>query len=161
MKRLSLALLGCLSGAGAVAEEALTIQVRQLTQESALQIARASVEDCRARGYQVAATVVDRGGVVQVVLRDSLAPPVTIPISEGKARAAVNFTSATSALPDNLANGPVGRTEGLTMSAGGLPIQAAGTTLGAVGVSGAPGGDIDEACAQAGIDALIDDLEME
>jgi len=74
--------------------------------------------------------VVDRSGTVQAAIRDSIAPPVTVTISENKARAAVNFTSVTSALPDSLANGPVGRTPGLTMSAGGVPIQAAGVTLG-------------------------------
>ena len=145
----------------AQAEDALTISFKQLSMETALRIAQTTVLICREKGYQVAATVVDRSGVVQAVVRDSLAPPVTIPISEGKARAAVNFTSVTSALSDSLANGPVGRTPGITMSAGGVPIQAAGQTLGAVGVSGAPGGDIDESCAQEGADSVSDDLEME
>ena len=143
------------------AEEALTLTFKQLTMETAVHIAQATVLSCREKGYQVTATVVDRSGTVQAAIRDSIAPPVTVTISENKARAAVNFTSVTSALPDSLANGPVGRTPGLTMSAGGVPIQAAGVTLGAVGVSGAPGGDIDESCAQAGVDSVIDDLEME
>ncbi|MGB0865585.1 MAG: GlcG/HbpS family heme-binding protein [Granulosicoccaceae bacterium] len=161
MKLKAIALSALLVSPAGFAEEALTISFKQLTMETALQVAQNTVLDCREKGYQVAATVVDRSGVVQAVVRDSLAPPVTIPISEGKARAAVNFTSATSALSEGLANGPVGRTPGLTMSAGGVPIQAAGQTLGAVGVSGAPGGDIDEACAQAGADSVSDDLEME
>ena len=46
------------------------------------------------------------------------------------------------------------------MSAGGVPINAGGSILGAIGVSGAPSGEVDEACAQAGIDAISDDLEM-
>ncbi|MCU7857929.1 MAG: heme-binding protein, partial [Candidatus Thiodiazotropha sp. (ex Lucinoma borealis)] len=53
------------------------------------------------------------------------------------------------------------RIDGLVMSAGGLPVQAGGQLLGGVGVSGAPSGETDEACAQAGVDKIIDDLEME
>lgn len=161
MKTKAIALCAIFFSLSAEAEDAMTLSFKQMTMETALQVAQATVLDCREKGYQVAATVVDRSGTVQAVIRDSLAPPVTIPISEGKARAAVNFTSKTSALSDSLANGPIGRTPGLTMSAGGVPIQVAGSTLGAVGVSGAPGGDIDEACAQAGVDSVSDDLEME
>ncbi|MBV2091917.1 MAG: heme-binding protein, partial [Candidatus Thiodiazotropha sp. (ex Ctena orbiculata)] len=81
-------------------------------------------------------------------------------ISRQKAFTAVNFNAATSALKSR-ANTPIGRLDGLVMSAGGLPVQAGGQLLGGVGVSGAPSGETDEACAQAGIDQVIDDLEME
>jgi uncharacterized protein GlcG (DUF336 family) len=69
------------------------------------------------------------------------------------------FNAATSAMLDR-ANTPVGRQPGLVMSAGGLPIQIGGALMGGVGVSGAPSGTTDEMCAQAGIDAVKDDLEM-
>ncbi|QKQ25928.1 heme-binding protein [Candidatus Reidiella endopervernicosa] len=55
----------------------------------------------------------------------------------------------------------VAKVDGLVMSAGGVPIQAGGIVYGAVGVSGAPSGVTDEMCAQAGVDAIKDDLEME
>jgi len=55
---------------------------------------------------------------------------------------------------------PIGRQPRLIMSAGGVPIQVGGALVGAVGVSGAPSGETDEECAQAGIDAVLDDLEM-
>ena len=46
------------------------------------------------------------------------------------------------------------------MLGGGVPVEAAGALVGGVGVSGAPGGDIDHACAEVGIEAIIDDLEF-
>ena len=72
---------------------------------------------------------------------------------------AANFQAATSEL-GNLASGPIGRVDGLTMSAGGVTIEAGGTVFGAVGVSGAPSGETDAACARAGIEAVKDDLDM-
>jgi uncharacterized protein GlcG (DUF336 family) len=71
----------------------------------------------------------------------------------------VNFNVATSQLGAR-ADTPIGRLDGLVMSAGGLPIQAGGQLLGGVGVSGAPSGETDETCAQAGIDRVIDELEL-
>ena len=104
-------------------------------------------------------TVVDRDGVVQAVMRDTIAAPITVPISKGKAYTAVMFNVATSALGDR-ANGPIGRVPGLIMSAGGLPIQVGGSLLGGVGVSGAPSGETDAECAMAGVEAVQTDLEM-
>lgn len=140
-------------------DEPGTVKVQRLTLNTALTIARAAIEACTARGIQIGVTVVDRNGIVQTTLRDSIAAPITVPISKGKAFTAANFNAATSALQDR-ANSAVGRFPGLVMSAGGLPIQVGGALLGAVGVSGAPSGITDEECAQAGIDAVIDDLEM-
>lgn len=114
---------------------------------------------CREQGVQIGVTVVDRNGIEQVVMRDSLAPPVTLYISKGKALAAINFSVSTAQLADR-ANTPIGRVPGLVMSTGGLLIEAGGTIYGGVGVSGAPSGKTDEACAQAGIDAVLEDLEM-
>ncbi len=54
----------------------------------------------------------------------------------------------------------MGKTPGLVFSAGGLPIQAGGAIIGGIGISGAPSGETDEKCAQAGLDAIQDDLEM-
>lgn len=141
------------------ADTALTVSSKNLTLTTATKIAQAAIAECTKKGIQIGVTVVDRQGIVQVTLRDTIAAQITLPISKGKAYTAVNFNAPTSAL-NNRANGPIGRAPGIIMSAGGLPIQAGGSLLGGVGVSGAPSGKTDEACAQAGIDAVIDDLEM-
>ena len=140
-------------------EEPGSVKVRRLTMSTALTIARTSIETCTAKGIQISVTVVDRNGIVQIALRDTLAAPITLQVSRGKAYTAANFNAATSALKDR-ANSPIGRIPGLVMSAGGLPIQVGGALIGAVGVSGAPSGITDEECARAGIDAVLDDLEM-
>ena len=141
------------------AEEPGLVSTKRLTMQTALMIAQAAIAECTKQGIQIGVTVVDREGNVQVTLRDTIAAHITVPISKGKAFTAANFNSPTSALSDR-ANSPVGRAPGILMSAGGLPIQVGGSLVGAVGVSGAPSGITDEACAQAGIDAVLDDLEM-
>ena len=157
---LSLGILcAALPMSGAAEEEALTVEVQRLSLGTAMQIAQAALAACRAEGVQVAVSVLDRNGVAQVVLRDTLAPPITVPTSRGKAYAAAMFGVPTSGL-DAQANTPIGRVPGLVMFPGGVPIQAGGTLLGAVGVSGAPSGATDEACARSGVEAVKDDLEM-
>ena len=140
-------------------EEAAMVSTKRMTMSTALMIARAAIDECTKKGIQIGVTVVDREGIVQVTLRDTIAAQITVPISKSKAYTAANFNSATSAMVDR-ANSAVGRSPGLIMSAGGLPIQVSGSLIGAVGVSGAPSGITDEECAQAGIDAVQDDLEM-
>ncbi len=156
----------CLSGlliatgaASAEDEAAVMVSVKRLSMETALAVAQGAVASCRKQGIQIGVTVVDRDGTVQAVLRDTIAPPITLSISRQKAFTAVNFSVPTSQLGAR-ANTAIGRLDGLMMSAGGVPIQAGGQMLGGVGVSGAPSGETDEACAQAGVDAVIDDLEM-
>lgn len=141
------------------AEDSMITSVKRLSMETALTIAQATLEACRAEGIQVGVTVVDRDGIPQVKLRDTIAPTITLPISEGKAYAAVMFSVATSQLADR-SNTPIGRVPGIIMSAGAVPITSAGSMLGAVGVSGAPAGETDEMCAIKGVEAVQDDLEM-
>lgn len=153
--------IGMMSFGAAQAEEPPIVPIKRLSMEMALQIAQGAIEQCRKEGVQIAVTVVDRGGHAQVVLRDVLAMDLTLTISKQKAYTAMSFNSPTSALEKRFtAPFSVGKIDGLVMSAGGLPINAAGTILGGVGVSGAPSGETDEKCAKAGIDAVISDLEM-
>ncbi len=161
MKRviLGVMMLGLMQTAIAEDDEAMLVSTKRMTLKTAMTMAQAAVENCTKQGIQIGVTVVDRDGVVQVALRDTIAAPITVPISKGKAYAAVNFNAATSALADR-ANTPIGRVPGLVMSAGGLPLQVGGSLVGGIGVSGAPSGETDEACAQAGIDAVQDDIEM-
>ena len=158
MKHIALGLLFALA-ASITTAEGLSVAVKRLTLDTAMTIAKAAIEECRRQGIQAGVTVVDRNGIVQVALRDTVAPPIVLPVSKGKAVAAVNFGVSTEQLADR-ANGPIGRTPGVVMARGGLLVEAAGSNYGAVGVSGAPSGKTDEQCAQAGIDAVIDDLEM-
>jgi uncharacterized protein GlcG (DUF336 family) len=155
----SMLLTGFVASASVSAEESMMVSVKRLTLDTAVKIAQQSVEACRKKGIQIGVTVVDRDGVIQAQLRDTIAAPITVPISRQKAFTAVNFNAATSAMSER-ADTPIGRFDGLVMSAGGIPIQVGGSLLGGVGISGAPSGKTDEECGQAGIDAVMDDLEM-
>ena len=141
------------------ADDAMTIPLKRISMETAMTIAKGAIDECRKKGIQIAATVVDRDGTVQVTLRDTIAAPLTLNISRQKAYTAANFNAVTSSMAER-GNSPIGRIDGLVMSAGGVPIQISGSLLGAVGVSGAPSGETDEECAQAGVAAVADDLEM-
>jgi uncharacterized protein GlcG (DUF336 family) len=163
MKKTMLPVMLCmtslLSQAVSAADAPPTVNLKRLSLETATSVAQGAIEACRKEGIQIGVSVVDRDGTLQVALRDTIASQITLSISRQKAFTAVNFNAATSALKDR-ADSPIGRIDGLVMSAGGLPIQAGGQLLGGVGVSGAPAGETDERCAQAGIDKVIDDLEM-
>jgi len=142
-------------------EQPMLITVKRISMETALSIAKVAIETCRKEAVQIAVTVVDRAGDPQVILRDVLTPAVALTISEQKARAALSFNSPTSNLQGRFKNhGSVAKVDGLIFSAGGVPIQAGGSILGGIGVSGAPSGELDEKCAKAGLDAVLDDLEM-
>ena len=144
------------------AEQPMTLDIKRLSMETALRIAQAAVDQCRKEGVQVAVTVVDRGGHPQVVLRDVLAMDITLPISKQKAHTAMAFNTALSQMEGRFKGAyQVPKIDGLVISAGGVPINIGGNILGGVGVSGAPSGEIDEKCANAGVNAVRADLEME
>ena len=139
-----------------------TLQV--LTPEAAQKVVNAALQECRRQGYQVAVAVVDRSGVTQALLRDRFAGAHTTVVATDKAWTAASFRTDTSELaratqPGQPASGLRGVAR-FTAVGGGMPIQAAGSIIGAVGVSGAPSGDADSACAKAGIASIRDDLEM-
>jgi uncharacterized protein GlcG (DUF336 family) len=151
----------CLPVMGNAEEQPLTINIKRLSLETALRIGQAAIAECRKQGVQIAVTVVDRGGHPQVVLRDVLAMDITVPISKQKAHTALAFNSATSSLEGRFKGAySVPKLDSLVISAGGVPVNIGGTIMAGVGVSGAPDGKIDEACAKAGVDAVKDDLEL-
>lgn len=161
-KAIRIGALGALcmfAGTQANAEESMMVTLKRLSLPTALSMAQAAVAACQKEGIQIGVTVVDRNGIPQVVLRDTVAPPITLPISFGKAKASAMFGAAGSQLIDR-ANTPVGRADGMVISAGSVPIEVGGHLLGAIGVSGAPSGETDEKCAKAGVDAVQEDLEM-
>ena len=137
-----------------------TVALKRLTLPTALKVAQGAMAECTKKGIQIGVTVVDRDGNVQVSLRDTIAAPITAEISRMKAYTAVNFNAPTSALAER-AKTPLGQVDGLLMIPGGVPIEAGGSLIGGVGVSGSPLSETDEACAKAGVDAVLPDLEME
>ncbi len=144
------------------AQDGATFATRNLTLDTALKMAQAALKSCRDGGYQVAVAVVDRGGNPQVMLRDRFAGPHTPETARRKAWTAISFRTNTTELaeltqPGNPQSG-MREIPGALALGGGLMVQAAGSIVGGIGVSGAPGGDLDDACAQAGIDAVADDL---
>jgi len=145
----------------AVAEEPMTVNVARITMDVANTIALNAVASCREKGIPISVTVVDRNGIVQVQLRDTTAPAVSLPISKNKAYTAVMFNVKGSQL-ESRANSPL-QTMGVDLAfmAGSTTIAAGGKMYGAVGVSGAPDGMDDEACAIAGVNSVLEDLEMQ
>ena len=141
-----------------------TFQTGSLTPETALVAAKAALETCRKSGYQVGVAVVDRAGLTQVFLRDRFAGAHTVEVAMSKAWTAASFRTSTMSLAtETQAGRPMSglRNQPRFLAAGGgLPIEAAGSTFGAIGVSGAPGGEADEACANAGIKAIADSIEF-
>jgi uncharacterized protein GlcG (DUF336 family) len=148
---------------GVQAQEAY-FQTKSLTPETALQAAKAALESCRKQGYQVAVAVVDRSGLVQVLLRDRFAGPHTPDIAIDKAWTAASFKTSTLEFgKDTQAGKPMSGIRNhprVIAAGGGLPIEAGGSLVGAIGVSGGPGGEADETCAKAGIKAIADSLEL-
>jgi len=163
MKRFYCSLMLTFATATACAQGA-TYTVRSLTPETALKATLAALEDCRKRGYQVAVAVVDRAGVAQTMLRDRLAGPHTVSTAINKGYTAISFRVDTLELEkltrSGMPSAGIREIPNVVAVGGGVLIQAAGTTVGAIGVSGAPGGDADEVCARAGIAAIRDDIEL-
>lgn len=149
---------------GAVRAQDATYAVRLLTPETALKIAQAALAKCRSEGYQVTVAVVDRAGVTQVLLRDRFAGPHTVRMAVDKAWTAVSFRTNTTELAKATAAGSpqsgIRYRPRVAAVGGGIMIEAAGALLGAIGVSGAPRGELDDACARAGIAAVQDGLDF-
>ena len=146
----------------ALADKHALVTFKSLTLETAMEVAQGALKACRDGGFQVAVAVVDRSGVLQVVLRDRFAGPHTPETARRKAWTAISFRTDTQQLaeatqPGEMVSG-VRDIEGALMLGGGVQILSAGSLVGGVGVSGAPGGDSDDACARAGIAAIEDKL---
>ena len=141
-----------------------THSIRVLTPEAALKATQAALQECRRQGYQVAVAVVDRSGLAQTMIRDRFAGAHTPDTATNKAWTAVSFRTASGELAR--ATQPGQPSSGLRnlprfiAVGGGLTIEAGGSIIGGIGVSGAPSGDADDSCAKAGIAAIRDDIEM-
>ena len=139
-----------------------SITLKTIGMDLARDIANESVLACRKLGYQVSAVVVDRNGTVTAILRDDLASRFTLQIAQEKANSVILSGVSSGELRRNRNDirQELNHMDGLIIMRGALPIEMAGSRIGAVGVSGAPGGDIDERCAQHALDKFQDRLEF-
>lgn len=158
---LALGLLVLFISTNVSAEDKAYINTRVLSASLAQQAASSAYQHCQSQGYQVAVAVVDRSGNLMAFVRDPLAGPHTVDVSQRKAYSSATYQTATSAMMDmdDLKFSP-----NVLLLGGGLPIRIAGHVYGAIGVSGAPGrkvsGDVDEECAQAGLDTIAEAIEF-
>lgn len=138
------------------------IKVRIMSSDMAVKVAQGAVHACREKGYQASAVVLDRAGNLLAAQRDTLASRTTIEIAQRKAGAVILSGVDTGEFRDNRSDiaPQLNLMQGIIIMDGGVQIRAAGSLVGAVGVSGAPGGDIDAECARAGIDTVRDILDF-
>jgi uncharacterized protein GlcG (DUF336 family) len=138
------------------------IMVKRLSPDLAWELVKHAVDACRAQGYQVTAVVVDRDGAETAVLRDAAASRFTLQIAREKANAVILSGVASGVFRDNRKDiqQEMNHVEGILMLQGGLPITSGGSLLGALGVSGAPGGERDEVCASQALEKIQERLEF-
>jgi uncharacterized protein GlcG (DUF336 family) len=157
----SLALPATVAAVPAVAQEVVT--EKALSLDMAHAIAQGALEKCRTDGYHVSVTMLDRDGLVKAAFRDDGAGPHTIVTSRRKAFTSVTFRQPSADWAKRVLTDPavagLKDTEGTIALGGGVPIKAGNEVIGAIGVSGAPGGEKDEACANAGIQKVADKLK--
>ena len=131
---------------------------KNMSLDLANQIAAATVAACTTNGYAVTATVVDRAGAVRAVQRADNAGPHTVGAAQQKAFTSASAKNTTLAMMEGAQKNPAAANlvyiPGFLLVGGGVPIKVGNEVIGAVGVGGAPGGQLDEQCAMAGIDKV-------
>jgi uncharacterized protein GlcG (DUF336 family) len=150
---------GCAFASSASAD---LLMRKDLSMNVALTIATTAIADCNAKGYRVSATVVGRTGEVLVQLRGDNASPHTMENSWKKAFTARTFRIPSGEMEERLKKNPAMGAQyltGFTTARGALPIKVGDEVIGAAGVSGAPGGEKDEACVKTGLDKVADQLK--
>ena len=120
---------------------------------------QAAMEACKKDGYRVSVTVVDRAGILRTMGRADGAGPHTVESSRKKAYTAASLRRPTTELAELINKVPTLQAlremnDHILMLGGGLPIEIGGDVVGGIGVGGAPGAHLDDACAQAGLDAI-------
>ena len=135
---------------------------KDLSANMALTIAQTAIATCTANGYRVSATVVGRNGEVIVQVRGDDTGPHTMENSFKKAYTARTFRIPSGEMEERLKKNPQMGAQyltGFTTARGALPIMIGEEVIGAAGVSGAPGGEKDEACVKSGLDKVAADLK--
>ncbi len=153
-----LLLASCFLTSLSLAEDVVTF--RHLSAELAFDAAKTAVMECRNNGYQVSAVVVDRSGNVQALLRDNYASRFTTEIAQRKANTVIlsGVDSGMFRQKREDIRQELNHIDGLIIMEGGVAITAAGSLIGAIGVSGAPGGEKDAVCAKAAVKSLEEKL---
>ena len=142
-----------------------SVHADELPKESLLplsaanRVVQAALEACKKDGYRVAVSVVDRAGVLRAMGRADGAGPHTVDSSRKKAYTAASMRRPTSESADLITKVPALEAlrdinDNILILGGGLPIEVGGDVVGGVGVGGAPGAHLDDACAKAGLDAI-------
>ncbi len=135
---------------------------RNITLNAAIEAAQGALERCRKDGYKVTVTVLDRSGRSKAVLHDDATSPHTLENSLRKAYTSITYRVPSGEFGKRIAANPPPHPalllDKVTTAEGALPIRAGNEIIGAIGVSGAPGGDKDAVCAQAGIDRIAKGL---
>ena len=138
------------------------IDHKDLSLATALTIATTAADTCKAQGNRVSVAVVGRDGQLIVMLRGDDASPHTVENSERKAYTARTFRIPSGEFANRVKQNPTSgavHLTGIVAAQGALPIKMGNDVVGAIGVSGSPGGDKDEACAKAGLDKVADQLK--
>lgn len=158
MKRFRFALLLIIPAASVLAQGVATQKV--LTSSLANEIALETIAACRAEGARVVVAVVDRANVLKTLMRDDDAFLISGQVSQGKAAAAINFGMSSAEAGKLLSSSPnPPQFPGIMALRGALLIRAGPDVIGAVGVSGAPTGELDEICASRALAKLAGKLK--
>jgi uncharacterized protein GlcG (DUF336 family) len=157
---ISMRIIGVLLLGASILAASDVVRIERMSLDLATEVAKRSVEACRTQGYWVSAVVVDRSANVQVAMRDIYASRFTLQIAEQKANAVIMAGTDSGTFVANRADirNEINNIDGLIMMRGALPVKSGDVMLGAVGVSGAPGGDLDEACAAKALKSLEERL---
>ena len=154
LSRIALATIACVLAAPASSQ---TVARKDLSIDGAVIIATTAMADCKAKGWPVSATVVGRNGEVLVQLRGDGTGPHTMQNSYLKAFTSRTFRIPSGDLQTRLKGDPtlgLIHLSNVIANQGALPIKIGEETIGAIGASGAPGGEKDEVCVKAGIDQV-------
>ncbi|WP_455274697.1 GlcG/HbpS family heme-binding protein [Rhizobium herbae] len=161
MNRILLA--GSIALALTSAASAEVLKENNMPLDIAVELAQGAVSACAADGYNVSAAVVDRAGVVRALLRANNAGPHTVNAARDKAFTSVSARIPTSVMVESIQKNQgaaqLVAIDGFLVLAGGVPVKIGKETIGAIGVGGAPGGHLDEACANAAIAKVQDQLK--
>lgn len=148
---LACALAACIAGAAAAPAPAAAVLRADLPLRTAIRLLDAAMDSCHARGRTLAAAVVDRGGNLVALQRDDDVGPHNTLAAQRKAYTALSTKTATRELADKARADPQAQnlaTIGeLLLLGGGVPVKAGAEVIGAIGIAGAGGGAVDEACA--------------
>ena len=135
---------------------------KNLSAAMALTMAQTTIDTCKANGYAVSVTVVGRNGEILVQVRGDGTGPHTIENSMRKAYTSRTFRIPSGDMVQRLKDNPqlgLIHLSNVIANQGALPVKVGDDTIGAIGASGAPGGEKDEVCVKAGIDKVADQLK--